>query len=115
MEMADRLQTLDLATRPRAFIRAGQFDHWRILDRDTGAEIAITVDRSLSWPKPRVVGLIVLIEGRTVTSGAHVLPWWARRNARAALVAAKSLARADAASWRARRTFADAVLAGVSA
>ncbi|MEO0559409.1 MAG: hypothetical protein AAF170_14630 [Bacteroidota bacterium] len=113
--MADRTDTFRQATEPKCFKRIGHIDHWRVLDRDTGAEIAVTVDRSVHWPEPRVIGLIIQIEGRTVASGADMLPPWARRNARTALVAAKSLARADAASWRARQAYGSQVLREVAA
>ena len=105
--------TLAEATTRRALTRVGQYDYWDVLDRDTSAEIAITVDRSVTDREGRVIGFVLLVDGRRVVAGKDALPPWARASARLALLAARLIARDDAREVQRRRAYADQVLAGV--
>ena len=104
---------LERATTPAALTRIAQFDYWHVVDRETSAEIAIAVDRSVTDRSARVIGLIVTVRGRVLASGADMVPPWGRGSAREALVFARSLARADELAVEVRRAYADQVLAEV--
>ena len=103
---------LERATTPTALTRVAQFDYWHVVDRETGAEVAVTVDRSVpdvGLLPLRVVGYVVVLDGQTLAAGPDRVPAWARKDARSALVWGRSVARAA----RRRRAYADRVLGSV--
>lgn len=107
---------LDRATTPTALTRIAQFDYWLVRCRLTGAEVAVTVDRSVPLPTAegrdvgraplRVVGFLVVLDGSVVTD-LDRLPAACRATARDAVV----WGRATAIAASRRRGHADRLLA----